>query len=324
MTFTLDTHWVWDFWLADDGDQFHMFYLHAPKSLGDPHLRHRNARVGHAVSDDLRSWTDLGAVLVPGQPGDFDASATWTGSVLRGPDGLWRMFYTGSVFLSPDSHANVETVGVATSADLHTWTKAPGPITRADSRWYETLGSSTWPEEAWRDPWVFADPHGDGWHMLVTARANHGDEADRGVIGHARSADLVSWQVEPPLSQPGAGFKHLEVPQVETVDGRFVLLFSCDSPALAGARADQVGGIWVVEVDSEVGPYDLSRASLLAPETLYSGRVIQDRAGQWVLLAFENSTEGGGFVGSLSDPLPVTGASVTGLTLVRSVSEEYA
>ena len=30
MTFTLDSHWVWDFWLADDGDLFHMYYLHAP------------------------------------------------------------------------------------------------------------------------------------------------------------------------------------------------------------------------------------------------------------------------------------------------------
>ena len=324
MTFTLRTHWVWDFWLADDGETFHIYYLHAPHSLGDQQLRHRNARVGHAVSTDLTHWTDLGVVLQPGASGDFDETATWTGSVVRGDDGLWRMFYTGSVFLTPDTHANIETVGVATSTDLHTWTKLPGPITRADPRWYETLGSSDWPEEAWRDPWVFADPAGDGWHMLVTARANSGDPDDRGVIGHARSADLISWQVQPPLTETGAGFKHLEVPQVATIDGRTILLFSCDSPALAGYRAGTVGGIWAAEVASEVGPYDLTKVALLAPEALYSGRVIQNRSGQWVMLAFENSTEGGGFVGRLSDPLPVAFAANGELALVMTETQEYA
>ncbi len=306
MTFTLDTHWVWDFWLADDGDQFHMYYLHAPKSLADQHLRHRNARVGHATSRDLVDWHDLGPVLGPGEPGSFDETATWTGSVVRGGDGLWRMFYTGSRFLSHDSNANIETVGVAVSDDLHTWTKSASAVAVADPRWYETLGTSAWPEEAWRDPWVFADPSGAGWHMLLTARCNDGDELDRGVIGHATSDDLASWQVQPPLSAPGAGFKHLEVPQITTIGDRTVLIFSCDTPALAGVRASEVGGIWVVDVQSPTGPYDLTHARLLVDESLYSGRLIQDRSGQWVMLAFENSTADGGFTGSLSNPIPVT------------------
>jgi beta-fructofuranosidase len=169
MSFRLDHSWVWDFWLADDGDRYHMFYLHAPKSMGDPDLRHRNARFGHAVSDDLVDCEDHGYVFGPGEPGAFDETATWTGSVLQGPDGLWRMFYTGAKFL--DSDANIETIGVATSPDLYNWTKQPGPISRADPRWYERLGDSTWPEEAWRDPWVFPDPSGEGWHMLITARS---------------------------------------------------------------------------------------------------------------------------------------------------------
>jgi len=303
MTFTLDTHWVWDFWLADDGDLFHMYYLHAPKSLGDQNLRHRNARVGHATSADLTSWTDLGVVLEPGATGDFDETATWTGSVLLGPDGVWRMFYTGARFLSAESVANVETVGVATSRDLHHWTKAPGPITRADARWYETLGSSSWPEEAWRDPWVYADPSGAVWHMLVTARSNSGDERDRGVIGHATSPDLETWTVQPPASSPGAGFAHLEVPQLADLAGRMLLLFSCDDAALSGDRQGEPGGIWAVEVDSPTGPWDVAAATLLARQELYSGRVIRDRSGRWVLLAFENSTADGGFIGSLSDPI---------------------
>src|SRR6187402_322095 len=112
MTFTLDSHWVWDFWLADDGELFHLYYLHAPKSLGDERLRHRNAVIGHASSRDLTTWTDHGPVLEPGGLNDFDETATWTGSVVQGADGMWRMFYTGAKFLFPSSNENVESIGV--------------------------------------------------------------------------------------------------------------------------------------------------------------------------------------------------------------------
>jgi beta-fructofuranosidase len=50
----LPNRWIWDFWLARDGKDYHAFYLQAPRSLGDPALRHFNASIGHAVSQDLR------------------------------------------------------------------------------------------------------------------------------------------------------------------------------------------------------------------------------------------------------------------------------
>src|SRR3569833_4134345 len=87
MSFSLPDHWVWDFWLADDGQRFHLFFLHAPHNLCDPELRHRNARIGHATSADLTSWTFHGLAFAPGSPGSFDGSATWTGSVVRGGAG---------------------------------------------------------------------------------------------------------------------------------------------------------------------------------------------------------------------------------------------
>lgn len=306
MTFRLDHAWVWDFWFADDGDTFHLYYLHAPRSLGDPELRHRNARIGHATSADLTDWQDHGPVLGPGVPGDHDETATWTGSVVRGPDGVWRMFYTGARFL--DTGGNVETIGVAVSADLHTWTKQPGPIAEADGRWYEKLGDSIWPEEAWRDPWVFEDPAGDGWHMLITARANHGAVDDRGVIGHATSPDLQAWTVRAPLSRVGAGFAHLEVPQVAAVDGETVLLLSCETSRLSAARreAGQIGGVWSVPVGTAPGPYPVENAQLVVDESLYSGRLIDDRTGRTVMLAFNNSDADAGFPGSVSDPIPVS------------------
>ncbi|WP_138944958.1 glycosyl hydrolase family 32 [Plantibacter sp. M259] len=304
---TVDDSWVWDFWLADDGERFHAFYLQAPTDLGDERRRHRAARIGHAVSSDLSSWEVLpGPVFETGAPGDFDETATWTGNVVCGDDGLWRMFYTGSRFLGEEpGMANIETVGVAVSTDLMTWEKRPGPITSADSRWYETWGTSTWKEEAWRDPWVFRDPSGVGWHMLITARSTEGPIDDRGVIGHAFSADLETWEVGPPLTSPGEGFAHLEVPQLELVDGRWVLLFSSTADSMTSARAELYpeAGTWAVVVDDAVGPWSLAAARPVSTAHHYSGRIVRNRAGDWSFLSFANAGPGRPFVGGIDDPV---------------------
>jgi beta-fructofuranosidase len=305
MAFSKDGHWVWDFWFADDGERFHLYYLHAPTALGDPDLRHRHARIGHATSLDLIEWDDLGEVLSAGESGDIDSSATWTGSVVLGDDGLWRMFYTGTSFLSPRAITNVESIGVAVSEDLHEWRKDPRLRLQADPDWYELLQDGTWHEEAWRDPWVFRDADGDGWHMLVTARTRstrlRGDR-DTGVIGHARSADLLHWTVQSPLSPAGSGFAHLEVPQVIRLGGRDQLLFSCDSAHLAGERAGARGGVWIAPAHSASGPFDTASARLLVGEELYSGRIIEDRSGTPRFIAFENTSASGGFQGRITDP----------------------
>ena len=304
---SLDGYWIWDFWLADDGELFHAFFLHAPISLGDEARRHRAARIGHAVSTDLSNWELRGSVFDVGGPGAFDETATWTGSVLRDADGMWWMFYTGARFLEAEpGMANIEAVGVATSTDLETWVKRPGPVTAADPRWYETWDSGTWKEEAWRDPWVFADPTGDGFHMLVTARANRGDLDDRGVIGYAHSADLAQWEVRAPLTAPGAGYAHIEVPQVVNVDGQWVLLYSCPAVTMTPERAARFPdvGTWAMVVDSPTGPYDLASARPLSPEGLYAGRLIQRRDGEWAFLAFHNTVDGHDFTSGISDPVP--------------------
>lgn len=300
----LPDSWVWDFWFAQDGDDYHLFFLYASRALHDPDLRHRRASIGHAVSTDLRRWERLPDALVRGDAPAFDDVATWTGSTVKGPDGIWHMFYTGA---TAPKGALIQTVGLATSADLVTWHKHhANPVTSADPRWYEKYDGASWFDEAWRDPWVFADPGGDGWHMLVTARANHGALDDRGVVGHARSDDLVNWEVQPPLSQPGAGFGQLEVLQVEVVEGRVVVLFNCLHGELSAARkTGPGGGIWSLTADSVIGPFDISRATSLTDDSLYVGRLIKDPEGEWVLLAFRNNGPSGDFVGAVTDPMPV-------------------
>ena len=302
---TLPDAWVWDFWFADDGHRHHVFFLYASRALHDPDARHYRASIGHAVSDDLVTWTRVTDALVRGDDGAWDDLATWTGSVVRHPDGTWFLFYTGA---TRASGSNVQRIGYATSDDLMTWHKADAnPVLATDPRWYEQLDSGAWHDEAFRDPWVLADPSGDGWHMLLTARAPSGPADDRGVVGHAWSPDLRRWELRPPLSEPGAGFGHLEVTQVEVVDGRSVLLFSClASTASAERRATgTTGGVWAATARGLLGPYDLADAHQLTDVGLYSGRLVRRRDGDWVFLAFHHDGPDGEFVGAISDPVPV-------------------
>lgn len=303
--FDLPGSWVWDFWFADDGEQYHLFFLYASRALHDPEARHYRASIGHAVSTDLEHWTQVEDALVRSDAPAFDDLATWTGSVVRHPDGTWFMFYTGSS-LAPNGK-NIQRIGYATSPDLRVWTKSGRPVLEARAPWYEKLSSGAWHDEAFRDPWVFADPTGDGWHMLITARSAEGPVDGRGVVGHAWSPDLRTWELREPLSAPSAaGFGQLEVLQVAVVDERPVLIFSCLGEHATSIHRAQGGGTWAVSANSVLGPFDIEAASPLTDESLYVGRLLQRRTdGRWMLFAFRNAGDDGAFVGGITDPMPV-------------------
>ena len=307
MTFDVEDAFVWDFWTVHDEDSglHHLFFLHAPSDLGDPELRHRNARVGQAVSADLRRWDRLPDPLA--DRADFDDLAMWTGCTVRGPD-RWWMFTTG---LSRADDGQVQRIGAAVSTDLRTWERTD-LLVSADRAHYQ-LTCAAWPEEAWRDPWVVRGD--DCWHMYVTARAASGAPGC-GVVGHAVSADLRSWEVRPPLSPPTGRFEWLEVIQVTRVEGRWVLLFSCLATEMPGAAPGE-GGVWSVPVAGPGAPVDVAAAVRLTDESVYVGKVVQHEGAAY-FLAFRHSGSDGAFVGGLIDPVPVTWrADGRGLALVQ-------
>jgi sucrose-6-phosphate hydrolase SacC (GH32 family) len=294
-----------DFWLADDGRNHHLFFLSAPKALGDPEARHANASIGHAVSTDLRHWTRLDDALAHGLPGQFDSLATWTGSVVRHPDGSWVLFYTG---VARADRGLVQSIGYATSPDLVTWTRSPrNPVLLPDGVLYED-GAATGDTAAFRDPWVFPAENGGGWHMLLTASARHGAPQARGVVGHAWSPDLASWQLRPALSEPGQGFGVLEVLQLERVQGRAVLLFSCpaDETVAPIRPAAGRGDVWAVVAESPTGPYPISTArQVVDDDGRYGGRIAFSRRDQrWVFQAFDRDPGSPTFL-QIGDPRPV-------------------
>jgi beta-fructofuranosidase len=309
----LEDKWIWDSWYTFDGERYHAFYLHASRALGDPVRRHRNPIVGHAVSDDLTNWTVVRDAIIVSDSPAFDSWTTWTGSVIQDDNGLWWMFYTGT---SREDGGDVQTIGAATSTDLMEWTKLSSePMVSADARWYEKLDKTIWHDEAWRDPWVFRfenDP--STWHMLVTARANHGDPATRGVLGHATSTDLLNWDVQPPLSTPGQGFGQLEVFQFELVDGVPVLVFCCGWRELSEERRAEFGqrdATYSVAVNADLSDIDFNKAKAFEDPLVYAARIIEGKDG-WYLIGFVNEVNGE-FVGELCDPVPVTATVEAGL-----------
>jgi beta-fructofuranosidase len=309
----LDDSWVWDSWVADDGELYHLFFLQAPRSLGDPALRHAHARVGHATSRDLVAWDYQGECLQPVE-GGFDDLAIWTGSVVRARD-RWWLFYTG---VSASGSAFGQRVGCAVSDDLTTWRRAGRlPVLQADPRWYETLGRTgpadrgglLPPSETWRDPLVVPDPGGDGWHALLTARAVGAGRNDGGVVGHATTADLTTWRVQPPRSQPGAGFGQLEVVQSKVVDGQPLLVFTCHPQEVTAKRLASSGRYctWSVPGESVLGPWDVGRARpFTADPHLFAAPLVQQRDDSWAVIGFRNLEERGEDGFSIHDPIPVT------------------
>lgn len=297
--------WVWDSWYLDNGDRFHAFYLKASRALHDPDRRHHRASIGHAVSDDLVTWSVLPDALVASDGPAFDDLATWTGSAFVDSASRGHLFYTG---ICRETGDRVQRIGHAMSDDLVSWIRVDAPAVEADPRWYETaeiVGHSPW-----RDPWVLRDDTVGAWRMLVTASTGAADHGARGCIGTAVSDDLVTWRVEPPLTAP-AGLHQLEVPQTVEIDGSWVLLWcmrAVDVGPEAVAPADglpPITGTWTAPADSAVGPFHLDRAEPIRIDGLYAGRVVIDRAGAPVLLAFVDTDAGGGFGGWITDPIPL-------------------
>src|SRR5262249_44768112 len=134
----LEDHWVWDSWhVEDDNGLRHVFFLRASRALLDPGRRHRNASIGHAISTDLRSWRLVADPLVPADVPSWDDLAPWTGSIVRGPDNRWFLFYTG---VSRAEGGLVQRIGLAVSDDLLVWRRwGTQPLVEADPHWYETL-----------------------------------------------------------------------------------------------------------------------------------------------------------------------------------------
>lgn len=298
------SHWIWDSWVADDGERYHLFFLKAPRALEDAGLRHTAATIGHASSLDLVDWDVHEDALLPDAK-RWDDVALWTGSAVRGDDGTWRMYYT-ALSSDPGHGVKDQRIGLAESRDLNSWKRVGDrPLVAPDPRWYRTIDGTH--SETWRDPFVFRDPGGDGWHMLITARHPDAPRLSDGVLAHARSADLATWELQPPLTEP-AGFGQIEVPQVRVVDGRHVLVFTCHPEEQSAGQIERFGphSTWSVLGDHPLGPWDIDAARPFeAAPKLFAAPLVQRRDGTWAFVGFLNQEPEGILSFEILDPIPV-------------------
>ena len=217
---------------------------------------------------------------------------------MRGDDGVWRMYVTAVAAGGPIDYP--QRVAMAESDDLLRWRFSGDLRLEADPRLYKTAGGAV--SETWRDPFVFADPGGDGWHMLITARDPDAPRLRDGVLAHARSADLRAWEPQPPLSEP-AGFGQLEVPQVRVIGGTPVLAFTCgleEQAEPAGFTTWSVTGApwW------DHGTSRPRGRSAPAPN-LFAAPLVQRRDGGWAFVGFHNLEPQGIWAFEIVDPIPV-------------------
>ncbi len=310
MGLSLPDRWIWDFWLAKDGPDFHIYYLQAPRGLADPGERHWHTAIGHAVSGDLLNWEILPDALEPSeQEGAWDDYTTWTGSVIE-HSGLWYLFYTGG---NRREKGLIQRIGLAISKDLINWQKYDAnPVLVSDPRRYEALAPDLWHDQAWRDPWVMKKPDGAAFYAYITSRVNYGPPDGRGVIALAQSDDLLSWEVMDPVTSPGE-FGHMEVPQVVQIEGTYYLLFSAVAEVYSAERIQRIsatpvtGTHYLVSVDPQ-GPYRSPTTEFLIGDVSgghYGGKLIEVSKDQWVLLTMRHFDEKGSFIGELGDPIPV-------------------
>ena len=306
MTLHVEDKWVWDFWFARDEADYHIFYLQAPRSLENPDLRHWHTTIGHAISKDLIHWEILPDALVPSKHADvFDNLTVWTGSIIK-QDNTWYMFYTGT---KREEQGKVQRIGMAISEDLMYWRRhQDNPIMVIDPHWYELLDESIWYEQAWRDPWVFE--YDGRFHALITARTNKGTPDTRGVIGYACSVDLLHWEVKPPITKPGE-FSYFEVPNLTCINNKWYLIFCVEAEKYSKQRMKRLGyrqlsGTHYMIAEHPLGPFHAFPDDVLLADvkaSYYSGKIIQNPVGHWVLLASIQFGRGDGFIGDISDPI---------------------
>ena len=311
MPLALDDQWIWDFWLVRDEADWHIYFLKADKSLGDPELRHRNVTHGHAVSRDLVNWDYRGTCFAPSTGPAFDDWSTWTGSVVRDDAGLWHLFYTGTPHALEGMH---QRIGHATSTDMHSWQRVgAGPALDISGPDYEEYTPGHWHDRAMRDPWVIRNPNGHGWLMFFTARVPGLEEPNAGgAIGFATSPDLMDWTLQPPVYRGGM-FGQMEVPQVFEHRGKWYCVFCTAAGHWSQAYKrfnpqSPVTGTHYLMAEDPSGPWQVAPGGFLDgsyPCRRYAGKIV-NKDGELFLMGFIQTRGDEPFVGSVSDPIPVT------------------
>ena len=312
MVLALKDKWIWDFWLAKNESDWHIYFLQADNTLPHPDDRHRNVTQGHAISKDLINWMPKGTCFAPSKTKAWDDWTTWTGSVVKDDGGLWHLFYTGTMHDLDGMH---QRIGHATSKDMHSWVRVGDGLcldrVGPNAELYEEYTPGHWHDRAMRDPWVIKDPDGEGWLMYFTARVPGRSEPNAGgAIGFATSPDLNTWTLQPPV-YTGGDFGQLEVPQVFKHGAYWYCMFCtahyhwAESYKAVNPQVPVTGNSYLI-AKSHLGPWNAAVPFLDGgnPSKRYAGKIIE-KDGKLFIMGFLDSDKAGKFIGQVNDPVPL-------------------
>lgn len=302
---SLTNQYIGDPWFYPDpdGTTMHCYFLTTPKTC-PPQEKWSHWDIGHAVSADLVAWRYQGLILQRGGPGEWDEQKLATGSVIRHA-GRYYLAYTGH---RVGEKRHLQRTGLAVSDDLYRWQKLPGnPATEPDGVHYELRSSGSRDLGGqWRDPFIF--PHTGWFYQLICARANQGEPSTRGVVGLARSRDLTTWEILPPLELPPFA-EELECPTLHCLAGRYYLLFSTlpqlVAPAIKAEFADQTwtGATYSFVAAGPFGPFRRHGTGQVqpagSPNPVYAGQLVAWRE-RLYLMGFSLERDD-----TIADPVPV-------------------
>lgn len=268
-------------WFGDaipfyDNGIFYIFYLYDERKA--PATAYHTS--WHLVSTkDFVHWNEEGEVLPAGGCDDLD-HACYTGSVIKAPNGMYHLFYTGQNPLNPDLSQEgkpLQFILHAVSNDLKVWEKH-----------YETAFSAPkgiFEPHDWRDPFVFYQEESGEYYMLLAARLKGQSFRRSGCVALCRSRDLWNWQPGEVFYSPGMYYTH-ECPDLFREGDWWYLLYSTFTARFAThyRKGKSLQGPWKVPGDDL-----LDARGLYAIKTVTDGRY---RYGfGWVPTRHDNSDQ---------------------------------
>lgn len=175
--------------------------------------------IARAVGSDGITWTVWRNPVAPDPVMDlvltapangWDAPGLETASVLVGPDGIYRMYYTGNRV--PQGSITFA-IGLATSPDGITWSRREAPVLEAANAWEKPLCSNPADPRSCSmggvlEPSVLYDATARLYRMWYVGLGEPADSFRTYRIGHATSPDGITWTRRPSpvmaLGPPGS------------------------------------------------------------------------------------------------------------------------
>lgn len=194
---------------------FYLYYLRETRINGIPAEKTAWELV---TTRDFSEFEEKGVVLQPGGDEEADRSC-YTGSVVRGQDGTYHLFYTAQNSVNPGfmyEGRPLQYIAHASGNNLIHWQKNPDFLLRACGK-CDIFD--------WRDPFVFYSEERGCYIMLLAARQQKSDVRRGGMIYYMTSENLEQWQEGGVFYAPEMYMTH-ECPDCFKMGDWWYLIFS--------------------------------------------------------------------------------------------------